>query len=47
MKDYPSLSNKIDFTPDGKYNQKMDKGNSRQIFEFILSPTLEQKYQLI
>ena len=45
MKDYPSLSNKIDFTPDGKYNQKMDKGNSRQIFEFILSPTLEQKIQ--
>ena len=45
MKDYNILHKYIDFSPNGKYNQKMNKGNSRQIFEFILSPTIEQKYQ--
>lgn len=45
MKNYPIISKNINYSPDGKYNNKMDKGNPRQVYEYILSPTLAMKTQ--
>ena len=45
MKDYTLVSKNITYSPDGKFNNKMDKGNARQVYEYILSPTLDMKAQ--
>ena len=45
MKDYTLISKNIIYSSDGKFNNKMDKGNGRQVYEYILSPTLDMKAQ--
>ena len=45
MKDYTLIAKNIIYCPDGKFNNKMDKGNGRQVYEYILSPTLDMKAQ--
>jgi hypothetical protein len=45
MKDYTLISKNIIYSPDRKFTNKMDKGNGRQVYEYILSPTLDMKAQ--